>query len=356
MLKTAKVADTAAANRLIKLWTARYLPDLSKLPTERGEFPTAELADAASIQGRNKTVKKVRQLLQVNCERAGLETHDLLSYIPNVVNLADARRIAKSAMQVYEKTLEIYASQPPPSYYLRFIDTSGTLFSKLALSSLTLPAVQTLATEVEPILLHLQGQHLASADSRIVGFITTSFHLSTKSILKQLSPCEQILLSPYLKFIEEQSCIPWQRLCAAAASYPANSQTLATIEQLLAQSHPIAQSVYDHALKTYPNHHSRRGTLQNRDVTTSTLRDINMFQGYLWLCVLENNMAAIEQELFPLCVAVFPSIEVQWQLVETMLKQLEIEIYARVSPEQRDRLRPSLESLRKIFAAAPIAR
>ena len=353
MLKTAKVADTAAANRLIKLWTARYLPDLSKLPTERGEFPTAELVDAASIQGRNKTVKKVQQLLQVNCERAGIETHDLLSYIPKVVNLADARRISQSATQVYRKTLEIYASQPPPSYYLRFIDTSGSLFSKLALSSLTLPAVQTLAAEIEPILLHLQEQHSTATDSRIIGFITTSFHLSTKSILKQLSLCEQILLSPYLKFVEEQSCIPWERLCAAAAGYSANSQTLALTEQLLGESHAIAQSVYDHALRTYPNHRSRRGSLQNQDVATSTLRDLNMFQGYLLLCVLENNMTAIEQELLPLCLAVFPSIEVQWQLVESMLHQLETEIHAKLSLEQSDRVRPYTQSLRKIFASVP---
>ncbi len=356
MLKTAKVADTAAANRLIKLWTARYLPDLSTLPVERGQFPTEALVDAASIQGRSKTVKKVRQLLQVNCERAGLETHNLLSYIPNVVNLADARRISQSVVQVYGKTLDVYASQPPPSYYLRFIDTSSTLFSKLALSSLTLPAVQTLATEIEPVLLHLQSHHLAAADSRIIGFITTSFHLSTKAILKQLTVCEQVLLSPYFKFIEEQSCIPWQRLCAAAASYPANSETIALIEQLLGQSYAIAQAVYDHALRTQPNHQSRRGGLKNRDVATSTLRDLNMFQGYLWLCVLENNMSAIEQELFPLCIAVFPSIEVQWQLVESMLKQLETEIHARISPEQSDRLRSYTQSLRQIFTAAPVAR
>jgi Phycobilisome protein len=353
MLKTAKVAETAAANRLIKHWTARYLPDLSQLPTERGEFPTAQLVEAASLQGRSKTVKRARQLLQVNCERAGLETHDLLSYIPNVVNLADARRISQSVVQVYEKAFAIYACQPPPSYYLRFIDTSGSLFSKLALSSITLPAVQTLAAEVEPALLHLQGQHLSATDSRVVGFITTTFHLTTKSILKQLSLCEQILLSPYLKFVEEQSCIPWQRLCAAAASYPADSPLLALVEQLLEKSHAIAHAVYDQALQTHPHHRSRRGSLQNQDVMISTLRDINMFQGYLWLCVLENNMAAIEQELLPLCVAVFPSIDVQWELVEAMLKQLEIEIHSRISSEQSDRLRPFTESLRKLFVPVP---
>ncbi|MBD3882843.1 hypothetical protein IFO70_13815 [Phormidium tenue FACHB-886] len=352
MLKTARVADTAASNRLIKLWTARYLPDLSVLPAQRGEFPTADLVETASKAGRNRTVEKVHRALQLSCARAGLETHALMSYIPNIINLTDARQISQSVEQVYEKTLQIYAQQQSPSYYLRFIDTSSTLFTKLALPALMLPALQILAAELEPMLLQLQDRHLCAADSRTIGFITTSFHLSTKQLLTRLTLCEQVLLTPYLKFVEEQVCIPWQRLCAAAATYAPNSPTVVLIEKLLDMSHLISQSVYSRALQAYPNHQSRRGGLKNKDVAASTLRDLHMFQGYLWLCVLERNMGAIEQELLPLCIAVFPSVGVRWELVEMMLQALEAEIHARVDQEQSDSLRSYTRSLRKIFAMA----
>ncbi|NJR66261.1 MAG: hypothetical protein HC772_14535 [Leptolyngbyaceae cyanobacterium CRU_2_3] len=157
------------------------------------------------------------------------------------------------------------------------------------------------------------------------------------------------MLTPYLKFIEEQVCIPWQRLCAAAAHHPPDSPTLMTIEHLLQMSPAIAQSVYDHALQNYPHHHSRRGNLQDPGIATSTLRDLSMFQGYLWLCVLEGDMSAIEQELLPLCAAVFPNIAVKWELVEGMLQLLETEIHLRVNAEQSDRLRPFTKNLRRLF-------
>jgi hypothetical protein len=213
MLKTTSVADTASANRLVALWTARYLPDLSILPQQKGEFPAAELAETASSEGRAKTVEKVLQLLQINCEKAGMQSYTLLD-LPNVLYLSNARSLAQHVRQVYEITLNIYKRQPPPSYYL--------------------------------------------------------------------------------KFIEEQVCIPWQRLCAVAANHLPGSPTLIMIEHLLEMSPTIAQSVYSQARQSYPHHRSRRGSLSDSGITASTLRDLNMVQGYLWLCVLEGSMEAIE--------------------------------------------------------------
>ncbi|HEY9638862.1 MAG TPA: hypothetical protein V6C57_00170, partial [Coleofasciculaceae cyanobacterium] len=176
MLKTARVADTASTHRLITLWAGRYLPDLSTLPQTKGEFPVAELVETASSEGRAKTVDKVLRSLQLNCERSGLEAQTLFSYIPNIVNLSDARRIAQHVIKVYETTLHIYKHQQSPSYYLRFMDTSSLLFSKLALPALKLPTIYKLAEEVEPILLQLQDQHIHSPDPRTIGFITTHLH------------------------------------------------------------------------------------------------------------------------------------------------------------------------------------
>jgi hypothetical protein len=349
MLKTARVIDTTSANRLVELWTNQYLPDLSLLPQEKGEFPVSELVETASSEGRAKTVDKVLQLLQLNYEQAGLATHTLFLYIPNLVDLADARRIAHHVGQVYATTLGIYQRQQPPSHYLGYINTSSSLFSKLARPSLMLPSIYQLTAQLEPILLRLQKQHFYSSDPRTIGFITSQFHFSTRALLKQLTACEQILLMPYLKFIEEQVCIPWQRLCAAAARHQPGSPTLLMIEHLLEMSSDIAQSVYDQALQNYPNHRSRRGNLSDPGITASTLRDLRMFQAYLWLCVLEGNMSVIEEELLPLCAAVFPNISVRWELVEGMLCLLETEIHLRLNSEQSDRLSPFTQDLRQLF-------
>lgn len=350
MLKTAKVASTDAANRLVERWTNRYLPNLSILPASKETFPTLELVEFASPAARSQTAKKVRRLLQLNCEMAGLEANSLFSYIPNIVNLAETRMLARHVQRVYDRTLEIYSRQKPPSQYLKYIDTSSALFSKLALTSLMLPLLQQLADELEPELLALQNQHLIVKDSRAIGFLTTQFHFSTREIFRQLTLCEQVLLTPYLKFVEEQVCIPWQRICAAAANHLPGSPTFRLVEQMLGQSQSIAEAVYYQAVERYPTHTSRRGTLVQREIAASTIRDLNMLQGYLWLCVMEQNMQVIEQELLPLCVMVFPSINVKWKLVEQMLQLLVDEILSRLSSPQQKLLSPYTRSMTEIFA------
>lgn len=349
MLKSARVADTTSAHHLIELWAVRYLPNLSRFPIQDGKFPASEVVNLASTSGRSQTAEKIRRVLHLSCELAGLETNTLFSYIPNIVNLAESRRLAQYVMQVYERMLEIYERQKSPSYFLKYMDSSS-LFSKLALPSLMLPTILQFAEDMEPVLLNLQQQHLSSRNHRTIGFITTQFHFSTREILKQLTLGEQVLLIPYLQFVEEQVCIPWQRICAVAATISSHSPALETIKQFLPLSHEIAQAVYQQALRQCPEHRSRRGLLNHPGIMDSTLRDLTMFQAYLWLCVLEERMTAIEQELLPLCVAVFPSVGVEWRLVRQMLYWLEQEICTRANPNQLALLTPYLKGLMDIFA------
>jgi hypothetical protein len=303
MLKTARIADTDSAEQLVKLWSQRYLPDISNLPAEKSNFPAIELIESASREGRSRTAKRLRSQLAIQCELAGLEANSLFTYVPNIVNLSEARRISVYVKQVYEKVFEIYQQQEPPSVYLRYIDASSQLFSKIALPALMLPVIYQLADVLEPVLLELQTGYLTSQDSRTIGFLTTQFHFTTKNLLQRLTPCEQILITPYLNFIEEQVCIPWQRLCAIQSPDPDKFHLITT---LLPKTHDIAHQVLDRAIQDYPRHSSRRGTLMQPAVANSTLRDLNMVQGYLYLCVLEESMNAIAEELLPLCLAVFP--------------------------------------------------
>jgi hypothetical protein len=353
MLKTVAVApNTIATNRLMKLWTVRYLPDLSILTQPGKRFPSADLVATASPQGRLKTIEKVSRFLQISCEMAGLETNSLYAYIPNIVHLSETRRIACSVKQVYDRTLEIYAQQESPGHFLKFIDSSPDLFSKIAMPFLMLPAIPCLVAELEPLLLRLQAEHLTVQDSRAIGFLTTQFHFSTRELLKQLTPYEQVLLSPYLRFIEEQVCIPWQRMCAAASSHFSSSPIVALVEYLVPRCHEIAHATYQQSVSHYAKAHSRRGEFSRSDIAASTIRDLTMIQGYLLLSLLEQNIAAIEQELLPLCVMVFPSVGVAWGLVEQTLHWLIEEILRRLDQNQQALILPYTQSMQSLFADA----
>lgn len=351
MLKVARVAESDTAHRLVKRWAGRYLPDLSNLPAEKYSFPATELIECASLEGRSRTVKRLRSLLLIQCELAGLEANSLLTYIPNIVNLSEARRIAPQVKRVYEAVFEIYQQQEPPSSYLKYINASSQLFSRIALPSLMLPAIEQLSALLDPVLLQLQQTFVTARDPRTIAFLTTQFHFTTRNILQKITPCEQVLITPYLNFVEEQICIPWQRICAAAAN-SSDYEALDLIERLLPQTHAIANRVFNHSVVRFTDHKSRRGSLSQSAVAASTLRDLNMFQGYLQLCLLEESMHPIEHELLPLCLTVFPNVSVRWDLVRFMLRSLEQEMLSLLTPEQACLLSPYTQATQHLFANA----
>jgi hypothetical protein len=356
VLVTTRLVNDTSVDRLVQLWAERYVPDLSTLSSKAGSLTFSELVEAASPEGRAKTVAKLQQIVEINCKCAGIQTSVLFSYIPNIVNLTEGQGIARTAAQVYQKVLEVYQQQSLPPALLAIlpqvgaVDFSTDTFRSSALPKLDFSEVKQLATALEPLLLQLQEQHLSAPDRRTIGFMSTQFHLCSKLVLNRLTTPEQLLLSPYFKFVEEQVCIPWQRVCAAAAKHNLDSPVLALVEQMLPASMEIALNVYRRAAQLYPNHRSRRGKLHDPGVRTSSIRDIEMFQGYLWLCALEGNMRAVEEELLPLCIMVFPSIDVSWELVEQLLPLLVAEIQARVSPEQVQLLLPYTEAMQQLFS------
>lgn len=356
MLVTARLAKNPSVERLVELWAARYIPDLSTLSSQTGRLAAFELIEAASPEGRSQTTAKLQRIVEIHCKCAGIQTSALFSYIPNIVNLTESQGIAITSGQVYDKVLEVYRQQSlTPStlaaiLQIRSIDFSTNALGSLVKLGLEPPVVEQLSTALEPVLLQFQEQHLSSADRRVLGFMSTQFHLSSKLLLNRLTLSEQVLLSPYFKFLEEQVSIPWQRVCAAAANYSPDSPTLTLVEELLAASREIASAIYHRATQLFPHHRSRRGGLNKPGVKASSLRDIEMFQTYLALCVLEQSMAVVERELHPLCVMVYPSVEVKWELVEHMIQLLVEEIFARVTPEQKSLLLPYTQAMQQLFS------
>lgn len=358
MLKITQLDNNSSVNRLVQLWAERYVPDLS-IPSQKVNLLNlCELVEAASLDGRTRTVAKLQRMVEINCKCAGIQTTVIFSYIPNVVSLTEGQGIAKAAAQVYQQILNIYQEQSISPALLetwqqqKTVDLSTDSLNSSIIPKLDVSQVKHLATTLEPLLLQFQKQHLSASDRRSIGFMSTQFHLTSKLLLDRLTFPEQLLLSPYFKFLEEQVCIPWQRVCAAVANHNLRSPIFALVEQLLPASQEIAKGVYDQAVQLYPRHSSRRGGLNKPQVRASSIRDIEIFQGYLWLCVLEGSMMAVEKELLPLCLMVFPSIDVAWELVEQLLKLLTAEIQARLSPAQMNLVLPYTQGMQQLFANA----
>jgi hypothetical protein len=61
-------------------------------------------------------------------------------------------------------------------------------------------------------------------------------------------------------------------------------------------------------------------------------------------------MAVVQQELLPLCIMVFPSVDVTWELVEQMLGLLMDELMERVQPQHKKLLLPYTQAMQKLFS------
>ncbi|GAB4203879.1 MAG: hypothetical protein Fur006_58580 [Coleofasciculaceae cyanobacterium] len=342
----------------MQLWAKRYVPDLSMLRSQTSPLNVSDLSEAASSSGRAKTVAKLERLLYNNCELAGIRTNALFTYIPKIVNLEEARRLSPCITQIYQKACSVYGKQSPSlsSLLARPVATTSDAatgavhFSKTVHQEWTEPMLEQLITALEPLLGNLPEQLMLAPDRRTLGFMTTQFHFSSKLLLEKLTLAEQVLLVPYFKFVEEQVSIPWQQVCTAAAKYSPDTPPIKMVERCLPVTQEIASIVYRRTAQVYCDHRSRRGDLREVGVMNSTIRDLEMFQVYLWLCFLEKDMAALEQTLIPLCVLVFPSVGVKWELARQTIRFLVNEVIDRLEPAQRTLMLPYTQALQDMFA------
>ncbi|MGV0025091.1 hypothetical protein [Phormidesmis priestleyi] len=359
MLPVSRMSAFDSTNQLMRAWSSQYLPDFSQV-AKQGNVKVLDLLEAASPEERVKTSHKILRHLRMNCNLGSIRTMDLFASSPHVVNLAEVRQIGSYVKQVYLKLVDVYQRK----LFWRFsCSLSDPAIAKTSVSDISalnpifgLPAFADLSSEIEFVLSELRDQLLNAQDPRAIGFATTQFHFTTKAVFEGISDMEKLLIEPYFRFAEEQVCIPWHQICTAAINHAPDSTKVSMIRELLPQSEQIATAVYSKAISLYPTYQSRRGGLQNPEIEASTLRDIKMFQAYLWLSLLEGNLETIQQRLLPACLMVFPSVQVSWELVDQMLRLLIEEIQARSTQEQWAELSPFTRSLQEIFELSNLTR
>jgi hypothetical protein len=352
MLLSTSNSKSPSVQRLTKLWAQRYTVDVSSLSKNPRFY--GELMKAASPEARALTASKIsNNVLHRTNSQAAIQAKSLYEYVPDIIDSQLGQRINQVAAQVYQKTLEMYQQQSGliVTPITREITTEN-IYNQASLSLSAIPNIEKLANELEPLLLRYQDQHITANDWRVVGFLTTLFNFSNKSLINQLTAVEKILLCSYFKFVEEEVALPWRRVCAAAAKHELGSPVLTLVERMFPLADEISSTVYCRLLQLFPDHRSLKGGLSDPDVAHSCLRDLDMFQAYLWLSVLEENIRPVEQELVPLCVMVMPSVGVKWEMIDKWKRVLIDEIENYLYPEEKNLLLNYTQGMEQAFFEA----
>lgn len=351
MLLISQAKKTPSVSQLVTSWARLYTPNLSALSFRQNPSLYTELVEAASPVGRAEVAAKLNhQLIEVTCQVASVQTNALYTYMQTAMDLREVRQLADSTALVYRALIDLYRQNALNTRFAELLAIA--LRSEHGVSAQSTPAIEQVANALEPYLLEFQEQHAHSKDYRTLGFLTTQFNFCNQLLLQKLTSVEQVLLGPYLKFVEEQIAHPWQRVCYAAAAYSCDHPIVSLVAALMPACEEIAQAIYWRLRQALPYCCSHRGRLSHPEVAHSCIRDLKMFQAYLWLCVLETTLLPVEQELLKSCVMVLPSIGVKWELVVTWTQIFADEMLSQVELSQQPYVLPYIEGIQQIFLNA----
>lgn len=311
---------------LAVLWARKYYRSVTPGEDEGQETESKSLTDLASPAEKKHTANKLLQKLSLASAQAWSLTETLLSeeirrhgINPDLINPLE---IAADTRYLYQKALDAYAEGAPPQ---RLSVIVGKDCGRVR-------------------------QKYTSQDPRAIGFVSMQFHYTGQKVLDWLSPNEQKLFSPYLKVMDDHMYMPLQAAYEAAANHEEKSPALVAVQHLLPISTKIAHTVYERICRQNPRYESYSGLLNSEIVKISSIRDAEMFQVYLCLCVLEGNIRSVQQELFPLCVMLYPRLKVSWTLVQEMLLMMGWEMHSSLPLEDVSVFLPYLRTLSEMFS------
>jgi hypothetical protein len=302
---------------LEKLWAKKYVGNLANYAWE---------TSAPSVTGRAQIAEKMLGTLRFASSQAWAKTEALLinelqrHRIQS--DLIDPWQIASDSRLLFEKAIESYTHQLRPARF---------------------------STVIAPECGRLR-QAYSARDPRILGFMSMQFHHTGQLLLEKLTAAERTLIADYFKVMDDHLYMPLHRAYEAAAAHVTGSPALLAVQHLLPLSTQIAEFICAEVAEQNPEYRCHSGSLQNVSVRISSIRDVEMFQIYLCLCALEGNVAAVQQELFPLCVMLYPPLNVKWELVRQLLDLLGWEMQRRLPPTDHQTFAPYGRALQEMFS------
>ncbi len=308
-------SEVEPVSRLAQLWAKKYVLRLDA----KDDTPNAKNL----VQ---QTSEKLENSLRTASVHAWAQTEKMIGYevqrheIDN--RLIDPWQISQDSFVIYNKAIAIYKQEVPPEYLARAI---GSYIGQ----------VRT---------------HYTSVDPRVIGFVSMQIHHTGQALLKQISPLQRQKVNTYFKVIDDFLYMPLQRAYTAAGNYDYESPVLQVVQKLLPMSSNIAKKICERVIELYPYYYTYSGSLKDPTVQIASIRDTEMFQVYLWVCVLEKSISSIQQELFPLCVMLYPTLRVQWELVRQMIHLLGQEISSRLGEKEKNLFQPYFKVLWEMFS------
>ncbi len=311
---------------LASVWARRYVNAVSV--DGQGNGPAIVPLNAAFFAefGLQQTAAKLQGLIRQASAQAWAKTEQLLGgelqhhgIAPELVN---PWAIAADAHKLFEQAIQAYGE--------------GTSARQMSLA-------------VGNDCGQLRSKYM-QADPRLIGFVSMQCHYTGEVLLAALTDRERELFAPYLKVIDDHLYMPLREAYQAAAQHDHESEKLRSVQHLLAVSSKIARQVYKRINRQNPGYQSYSGSLSAAAIRTSSLRDIEMFQLYLCVCLLEGNVRSVQEQLFPLCVMLYPRLHVSWQLVQEMLAAMGWEMHKRLLPGAMMQFLPYLRTLGHMFS------
>jgi|GEM_PF-6432742 len=330
-----------------------------------GDLRVSTLQDSISIEmlevvvspkGRFQVAERLLARLEYASAQAWVKTKGLLS---GAIQRQQHQRwsivyaqIVQDCSRLYEKTLDAYTRQGTV-YPIKVVMERANAVNyspRMAVEVCTEQlSPNCLAAIVGPDIREIRQNYVA-CDPRLLAFVSLQVRYVGQYLLHLLSPLESTFVGYYFKVVADCFQMPLERAYDAAANYNQAAIPLAAVRQLLSVSSAIAKSICQRFQQTNPAYRSYNGFLSDPVVQAASIRDLEVFQMYLCVCVLETNMSAVQQELFPLCAMLYPSLQVDWSLIQQTICFLDREIQMRLDPLLFNIFRPYLQALWEIFS------
>jgi hypothetical protein len=310
---------------LAQQWAQRYLENLS-VPQIKANGLRGDL-DGSKKSVRAIAAERLLSSLSQVSLKAWSQTESLLK--DEIERHQIDRRfvnpweISQSAFQVYEKALELYTVH---SSYSQVPFLMGPDIAKIR-------------------------DRYTQSDPRVIGIVGMQFYYTSVLLKQQLSPIEKALLSNCFQVIDDHLYMPLHRAYDAAAKRPDNDPSLLAVRRLIDCSGEISERIVEQVVQLYPTYKTHSGALNDPNVRASSQRDTEMFQIYLFVSLLEDSFSIVQNELFPLCLMLYPRLKVRWELVRQMIQLFERESESCLEEPLFRIVKPHLEHLRNIFSS-----
>ena len=344
--------STDANHELLKIWVARYLPELGKISGPARKHVEQRLRLAMTDTSRQATTQQIRDHLIADCAAAAADTQKLLLRVGLPPEMCEMQELYAKIHSLYEALIDCYEQSfifAPVVEYLHSIEEDSC---RLEAAAQVIPPFEGLMLTMGPMLRELKAVYFSSTNLHMVGFMTTHMHFTQRYILTHLDPYECLWLAPYLRLLDELMCMPWQRICSMVSTITERPDAIALVKRMIPKVNIISALVYNKALTVYPNHNSCQGRIQSTAVQRSSLRDLNMFQAYIWLSFLEDSTVMIEKQLLPICIQVFRLTNVNGELVTFAIQSIIEAIQSQLSPSEQALFHASSHGIERLFIDA----